>query len=316
VPATREAIAETNAWRRDLLALRRRAVDASVAAWALIATDDVDEGFRQWLEVVAATITAAQLAGLTRTGGYLERFLTLELGRPEPIPAVDLERATVARDGRTLEEALRPAVYTVKAALAARHPNPLAVGARRAHRTVAVEAMSGPRDALDQLINEHPRIVGWRRATTGNPCGACLAAATGAIQESRTVLRVHSHCRCVKEPVVGRVRERFRRPTGAELWTQLTPDQQDALFEGTGGKDKADLIRSGEARLEDLITPQPMVTVPDEITETPLAALRRLAERERAAGLPDNADPGRRTTPTEDTTNAPPTPDPVPAVRR
>ena len=53
------------------------------------------------------------------------------------------------------------------------------------------------------------------------------------------------------------------RPTGQELFDQMTKSQQDELL----GPDVAAAVRSGEVKLEDLVVKQPMKTEDDFIAQ-------------------------------------------------
>ncbi len=276
MPRSEASYALTDAYRRQLLALRDAAVATATAAWAAINPSDLDGTYAAWAAAAAAVTAASGRMAVAATSSYLEEFLGRELDvAGVTVPAVDLERAEQGRDGRPLIETLQPPLYTIKSTLLQRRPleQALASGLARAVRTVSVEVMADGRDTLDEISRQDTRIVGWRRATTGGPCGACLAAATGAIQHTDVVLRVHAHCRCVKEPVVAGVQERIRRPSGQELFDRLTPTEQDNLFAGRGGQAKADLVRDGDVPLEALLTAQPKARAVDDIVETPLSAL-------------------------------------------
>ena len=149
----------------------------------------------------------------------------------------------------------------------------LAAGLTRARAIAAWQVAESARTALADAMTESDVVVGWRRATSGAPCGACLAAATGAILDTEDVPEAHTNCQCVAEPVIRGVRDLHPRPTGEEIFDSLTAEQQDALFAGRGGAEKARLIRSGTP-LSALITRSTMAAQADQITETPLAALR------------------------------------------
>ena len=132
------------------------------------------------------------------------------------------------------------------------------------------------------------RVKGWRRVIGGNPCGACLAEADGRTHDPTDPFRRHSHCRCVREPVVRGVPDRYRRPTGREHFDALTPEGQAALFHGRGGEEKAALIRSGAVPLEALVKREPQVVTPDQFTEAPLGDLRALANDRPGDPGPDH----------------------------
>lgn len=277
MPATELALEHTDRYRAQLLDIRRRAITVAGVAWEQVNADDLERTFVDWRRQSAAALATAQRAGLTLTAGYLGAYLSAELDTPERAEPIDVEGLVGhAADGRPIELALQPAIATVAMALRQRRgrKRALQMGLNRATRTVSREFMFTVRAGLDESIADDRRVLGWRRATSGNACGACLGAATGAIHQSAEVLRVHDHCRCIKEPVIRGVRERHRRPTGRELFDGMDSDAQDVLFRGRGGAEKAELIRSGRIDLSDLVATSPMATVADGITEAPLSALR------------------------------------------
>jgi hypothetical protein len=95
-----------------------------------------------------------------------------------------------------------------------------------------------------------------------------MAAATGAIRADDEVLPVHEHCRCTSEPVIRGVREQVQRPTGHDIFESLSTQEQDARLGPA-----AELVRTGQASLDDLVTTSPMALVDDRITQAPLKAL-------------------------------------------
>lgn len=277
MPANLEALRATNAYRARLLAIRQQTIRAAALQWRGLDFADLDASFARWQQATALVTAGAQGAAAGLASAYLTHYLRASLGaRAHPAPAIDTAAyAGRSRDGRPLAEALRAPLYTVKIALGQGNAPAAAasIGFARAQRTVAAETMAASRGALSDGIREDDRVVGWRRAVDGGACGACLGSATGAIFPDEDVPEVHDYCRCLAEPVVRGVRERTPRQTGPELWAAMTPAAQDALFAGRGGKDKADLIRSGAASLEDLVHRSPMATRRDDITEAPLEAL-------------------------------------------
>lgn len=278
MPADPRSLQITDRYRAQLLRLRQLITVGAARQWQAIDLDDLDAGFARWLAAVSALLGGGQRQAIIQTAAYLTAYMTSELDAPQLPPPIDVERyAGRSRDDRPLTEALTPPLFTVKMAIAQRKPvvQASASGLNRALRLVGAEVLAVPRAALRDAIHDDRRIVGWRRVTSGNACGACLGAATGAIHETDQVLDVHDHCRCSAEPVVRGVRERVRRPTGPELFDRLTEAQQGQLFHGRGGAEKAALIRSGDVPLADLITRTPMARMADQITETPLQQLVR-----------------------------------------
>jgi hypothetical protein len=271
MPATSRALALTDAYRAELVALRLDVLRAGAAAWALVNVDELAATYAAWRTGTAAVLERAQRHGAQLAEAYFAAFLAAELDRPVlTAPSSADEVAGVGRDGRPLLDVLTPAIATVAMSLAQGRgrEQALAMGKARAIRTLSAEVLAAPRTALDRQLTESSHVLGWRRTTSSSACLACLGAATGALHASAEVLAVHGHCRCTKEPVVRGVRERHRRPTGRDQFDALSPAQQDARY-----GPKAELVRSGAVALEQLVKPQPMATVPDEITEAPLKAL-------------------------------------------
>lgn len=276
MPANPASLQITDRYREQLLQIRQRTMLIAAGQWNAMTFEDLNRSYARWLDLIATLVAGAQRYGARLTVAYLAAFIGSELGELVTPPAIDPDvYAGRSRDDRPLVEALTPPLYTVKMALAQRKTPAQAslAGLNRALRLVASETVAAPRAALADAIKTDRRLVGWRRVTSGNACGACLGAATGAIHKTDVVLDVHDHCRCTAEPVVRGVRERVHRRTGKELFDGMSPSQQDVLFHGRGGADKADLIRSGTVSLEDLVTRSPMQRIPDQITETPLEAL-------------------------------------------
>ncbi len=275
MPASEGSLALTDGYRARLLATRQTVTRALNASWRMLDLADLDATYAVWVSALAPTISAAQAAGVALADAYLATYIRSETGRHTPPIGID-PAALAGKDqfDRPLEQALIPPIYTVKMSLADHGAEgALELGLARAARIAAGATLAAPAAALTEALGSRSEVVGYRRATSSNPCGACLAAATGAIQETATTLEPHTHCRCTKEPVIKGVRERYFRPTGQEMFDRMTPAEQDALFHGRGGAEKAELLRSGEITLDDLLTRQPMAEGGAVITETPMSAL-------------------------------------------
>jgi hypothetical protein len=278
VPASERSLRLTDAYRARLLDVRARVAIMTGRSWQQIPLDALDSGFAAWQAQTAGIITAAQSAGVALAGVYVAGYVASELDTaPDLSPRAARDDGSpqivgIGRDGRSLAQVLAPALFTVKRAIAEGRGDrrALQMGLHRAARTISNEVTAAPRAAQDLAMRAEPKILGWRRATRPGACLACFAAATGAIQKTEVTLRVHGHCTCFKEPVVRGVRERVQRPTGQEMFDAMSSASQNARY----GVAKSELIRSGEVPLEALEHRQPMATVPDEITETPLSALR------------------------------------------
>jgi hypothetical protein len=271
MPAHERSLQITDRYRERLSALRAQAVTLTKDGWRTLDPAELDRAHAAWVQRTAVLLTELQRGGIRLSLAYLTAYLRSETGRitTPPLPTV---QAGVARSGVSLEEALVPSLFTVKKAIGEGQAisAALALGLDRASRLATDETAAAARDTLAEGIREDGRIIGWRRVSGGG-CGACDAAATGAIQADDETLEVHPFCSCSKEPVVAGVPDAVQRPTGEEMFHAKTEAQQDAML----GKDKADLIRSGDIDFHDLIQHDPMVAVPDGITEAPLQALKQ-----------------------------------------
>lgn len=274
MPANSRSLELTDAYRRQLLSLRVRTNQVVVRSWQLDPAA-LEQSFAGWHDTATTLTTAAQAQGVLATQAYLASYLGSETGRAQTIDPVDPARYVgLSRDGRPLGELFTPPLYTVKLSLAQGLPFLRAsqMGRARAMRSVNFEVLEAARSSLDDSMRTNRRVVGWRRVPAGSACGACLAAATGAIQDTDATLLVHRGCACTKEPVVRDVKERVHRPTGEQQFRSLTEPQQDALFAGRGGAEKAQLIRDG-LPFSALITHEHEHLGDDTFTETPLDAL-------------------------------------------
>jgi hypothetical protein len=214
---------------------------------------------------------------LQRTGArlslaYLTAYLRSETGQPRTAPPVDLAGyvGTLTHRQAARRGARAVAVHG-EGRDQGRGGGPggaLKLGLDRAARVTGEETIAAARAALADGIRQDGRIIGWRRVTGGG-CGACIAAATGAIQADDELLEVHDHCQCSKEPVVADVPDDTHRPTGPAMFRAMPAHEQDALL----GPEKADLLRTGAIGFHDLIKRDPMAVLPDGISEAPLSAL-------------------------------------------
>jgi hypothetical protein len=280
MPGTELALSLTPRVRSRQLARRQTTVRAVTASWIAV-TDDLDTAFATWLATASTVVEAAKLVGVSEADIYLAQYVAAERGGTPAPRGLDPEPYMDTIDGRPMGRALSTPLLTVKGALAGGQSldAALALGLVRATRIVAEEVLATPRRALADLMADHELVKGKRRVVSRNACGACLALATGDAEDPDNAHRTHTSCRCVWEPVVKGVRERFRRPTGREVFDALNPAEQAALFAGRGGEEKADLVRSGAVPFAALATREPQAVTPDQFTEASLADLRRQSTR-------------------------------------
>lgn len=267
MPGQAASLRITDAYRERLVMLRGRVLSGVSSAWALVSAESLDETAARAIPFARDVVAAGAAQAAALSGAYLGAFATSELRRTITVPPPPAPEPSGGDIGS--------AVIAAKVAAGYRRPDReiLAAGLTRARAIAAWQVAESARTALADAMTESDVVVGWRRATSGAPCGACLAAATGAILDTEDVPEAHTNCQCVAEPVIRGVRDLHPRPTGEEIFDSLTAEQQDALFAGRGGAEKAHLIRSGTP-LSALITRSTMAAQADQITETPLAALR------------------------------------------
>lgn len=273
--STEQAIALTNAYRLRQMQITENAVAITAALWRTVIPDQISQTYPQFLTPTARALSAAQQVAGGLAVGYLPAFVAAETGKPQPPPELDpAARAGLTVDGRPLEQALQRGLVQVKMALAAGRPIGPAMdtGLGFVVRTARTEVPQAGRDLLGQGMEQTHLVHGWVRVTSPRPCGACLARA-GVFEPDSVSIDVHAACQCTAEPVVKDVPDRFPRPTGQQIFDRMTPAEQDALFAGRGGADKAELVRSGAIPLSDLATVQHTHNSGRWITETPLSAL-------------------------------------------
>lgn len=260
----------------DLYAQRLKAVAAQVeqqvaSRWNL-EPDDFDGSYRSWREVAVQVVSQAQRQNVRLTQGYLAAFIASETGRRTAAPVVSPDLFVGrSRDGRDLREAWDSPVIKAKVAVRdGSSPEEASDVARAAALAlVGLDTYAAARGSMAEAFQSTPIVVGYRRVTVGATCGACMGAATGAILPKNSDFHVHPGCDCVAEPALRNVPDLARRKTGTEIYNDLSPTEQAARV----GEEAAELIRTGEITLGDLVGSSPMKTEPDFITQKPLADL-------------------------------------------
>lgn len=278
MPSSRQGVALTDAYRVRLLESRQETVFALARSWQTIDPADVRSGFPTWLATAVPLVEGAKRRNVDLADSYLAAYLTAELQTDVPRRNPDVEPYLDTADGRSTERTLSPVLFTILTGLASgwSAQRALQSGLARATRAAGDSLIEAPRRALGDLVMADDRISGERRVTSGNPCGACLADAGQKVAKG-SEYRVHTSCRCTWEAVVRGRSERFRRPTGQEIFDAMSTAEQDNLFRGRGGVEKAELIRSGAVPLEALGKRSSQVATADQFTEASLADLRRIA---------------------------------------
>lgn len=271
--ATEQAIALTNAYRQRQTQITQNILAIVASLWRAINPDQIAQTYPQFLLPAVRAVTVGQQVAGGLAAGYLPAFIAAETAKPTTLDLNPAARAGLTVDGRPLEQALQRGLLQVKLALSTGRPvgQAMDTGLGFVVRTARTEVPQAGRDVLAQGMRQTHLVHGWVRVTSPRPCGACLARA-GEFEPDSHTITVHAACQCTAEPVVKDVPNRYPRPTGQQIFDRMTPAEQDTLFAGRGGADKAQLIRDG-LPLKDLVTVQDSHNSGRWITETPLSAL-------------------------------------------
>jgi hypothetical protein len=233
--------------------------------WSRIPRDrpDLDSEYDTLLGSLVPLVVANQSEAIRLSGGYLAATLTAETGE-RATASVPRDGIGLARDGRPLDVALRSPLILVKSELKQGQTldRALQLGERRALLMAGLAVDAIAQQALLLGIDEDDRFDGWQRAVRGT-CGACLGSATGP--DGGFSFPKHPNCRCVSEPRVRGVRDRFPRPTGAMLFAAMSDDEQDAAV----GPKVAEAIRTGSVTLADLVGSSAQAQGDDYLTQAP-----------------------------------------------
>lgn len=257
MPATAEAAEVTANYRRQLLAIRDQLV--RVIALQLRGIDfdgDLERQIRAWTEDATGTVELGQREVARLASLYVPAYLTASGVEPDPVDPLDVDRyAGRTPFGRQVQASLAMAPGAMLWRLGRGDGRNVAVtsGVARATRVTRTAVMGAAREAQTDAMAPQRQILGWRRVTSARPCGACLTAADGTLHgRRRAFARFHDSCRCTAEPAIRGLPERYRRPTGQELFDSLDENEQAGLFAGMGGADKAAIVRErGVAVLAD-----------------------------------------------------------------
>jgi hypothetical protein len=257
LPSSHRSVRLTDAYRRRLTTLRDQLQGEAPQRW-------------DSPERLATMVEQAQKASLRLTSAYLAAFHASETGKPLRAVQIDtMAYSGSTADGQPLDEGMRSPLIGYLAALKQGKSEDEArrIGVNRATRQVGINLDHAHRTALLATIKADDRFGGWTRVT-GGTCAACAAKA-GTVEDGLR-FQVHAGCKCVSEPLVSGVTNRFPRPTGAAIFNAKDRAEQDEML----GPEAAEKVRRGELTLADLAGESPMDSdAPDWITQKPLTAV-------------------------------------------
>lgn len=279
-PTVRAALARQ---RARLIRARGAAADAAAEMWRAIIPDQ-DPGHERLADAEHAWLDAATTAVAAAATVAADEAIRLN----EQVAAAAGIVVTVAFTGRDIVASprgeLTQAIVTTRARLAEGRQwrDAIRMGEATARRLSAHHVVQAGDQAGSRAARESGAFTGWRRVTTGRPCGACLADSSRGIRPMGERLAFHRSCRCsrIYLPDGSRPDELAFIPAGDELFAGMTHDQQAALFRGRGGEEKAALVRSGRVPLDALIR-----TGGGQAAEQSLSALQRIAAVRERRGI-------------------------------
>jgi hypothetical protein len=221
-------------WIADLASLTRR------YAWAAAALSD-----REAAAAVSAATARHMPAAYRRGAVTIETVAQIAGAAPAALTSITPPRLpeTVRRD------------VAIGWMVAQKAPNPELARAAVVNRILTDTLTRGWRQGAADQVSDNPEVVGYRRVADGGACAVCLALETGDVVPDDEVFESHPNCLCGMEPVTGGPDPEIR--TGQQRFDAMTAIQQDALFYGRGGAQMADLLRSGDLKLADLVRRSP-----------------------------------------------------------
>ncbi len=191
---------------RRYQAAHLRISDAVVAAiamrWKLTRPLNDDE-----LSTFAGSAAATVAAGQAQTARLAERYIDSTVADLPGFAPAGLDTASMIdglRGGVPLVEVYARPVITARRVISEGRSflDAMSVGEDRLRRTGYTDLQLASRQATNDTMASHPRIVGYRRVTDGNACSLCLTASTQRYHVG-DLLPIHSRCGCTVVPIVG-----------------------------------------------------------------------------------------------------------------
>lgn len=274
MPATGFALRLEQVYGRELAKLWRRVVAIVISGYDRVDHDDLAAFFRSFIPIAADTIVLGQQQAQALASAFVTQYVEAEAQRAyRPAAAADGIAGT-SIDGAPLGSALSGAVGATWLALRQGRPTPEALGlgrlfvGRLAGRAVSDAA---EREQSHQAERSRGLLKGWTWVSVGDSCPVCLAQADNRVRPYSASMRRHPGCDCIAAPQVVGIEERVTRPTGEDIFAAMAPDEQEAIFKNAGAE-KAEMIRSGAARLADFVDTS-ATAAGRVITEAPLASV-------------------------------------------
>ena len=267
----------TLAYRNQLLVTRQTANRALAATWQTVDSADIVASYKRAAPGLASIVEGAQRRNVTVSQRYARAYLANETRkRTASIAKIEPDKyiGNTPQGGDT-PTALKRSMYGALTAAQYGRGEQVAsaIGFNILARSAGAQILGAGRQALGDIIRGTDAFEAWIRVVSDTACGACLGLTDGAEMDPNDDPEVHENCRCVAEPQVAGVPNNAPQPTGADVFNAMSEQQQNQLFDGKGGADKAALVRAGDASLADLVHRHEPTYGPPTISEAPLSAI-------------------------------------------
>lgn len=270
---SREAAALTASYRRQMAFLRTAALSTTRSTFGQVVNAMEPRTLDLFPRIVAVQLKPIAVQAATVSSGYLAGFAA---ANGAPLKKRPVMQAIAPQD--RAERRVAGLMATAGDMPGDRDERDQHISTVRelAIRGGVAVVMGVGRGALAEGIRTAKEIIGYTRVTGDEPCAVCLALSGQQLPDDAD-MEAHDWCQCVAEPNTPDEPDEVTRESGQDRFEAMSTEQQDSLFSGRGGAEKADLIRSGAAALSDLVTVAHGADPTTSLTERSLESLTRLA---------------------------------------
>lgn len=211
-------------------------------------TGDMRTSLQRAITSAAAAVEVGQRRAQGLTAAFVRTKVTAEIGRTIDAAGISPRIAGTTTDGRSLVDALGAVGPTVFVAMSTGRSASAALdyGAAGAARLASTEVMDAARREVDAQAGAAPDLFpGWVWVVgSEGGCAGCLGSADGDTHPWDELMESHPWCTCIRSPEVAGAPQEVARPTGADIYAGLSPQQQAETFHSAGDA-KAALVAAG-----------------------------------------------------------------------